>query len=120
MNFLNIKIFASWMALVFIISCAGTPIKFGGNDPNFDNTNVDFNKGRDIEASASGFQLLLFLPIFPINTNNRHEQAYQQLREMAGRDYITDIKIEESWAYALVGTIYTTTIKATAYPHKVN
>jgi hypothetical protein len=120
MNFLKgIKIFAFWMALVFIIGCAGTPIKFGGNDhdPNFDRTNVDYTKGREITASASGFQLLL---IIPININNRHEQAYQQLREMAGRDYITYIKIEESWTYAFVGTIYTTAITAMAYPHKAN
>jgi len=118
MNSLNgLKILAFCIVSVFIIGCAGTPIKFGGNDPNFDRTNVDFNKGREIEASASGFQLLLLIPI---NINNRHEQAYQQLREMAGRDYITDIKIEESWTYAFVGTIYRTTIKATAYPHKVN
>jgi hypothetical protein len=118
MNLLKrIKIFAFLMALVFIVGCSGTPIRFGGNDPNFDNTNVDFSKGREITASASGFQLLLLIPI---NINNRHEQAYQQLRGMAGRDYITNIKIEESWTYGLVGTLYTTTIKATAYPHKTN
>jgi hypothetical protein len=118
MNFLKgIKIFAFCMALVFIIGCAGNPIRFGANGPNFDRTNVDYSKGREITASAGGFQLLLLIPI---NINNRHERAYQQLLGMAGRDYITDIKIEESWTYALVGTVYTTTIKAMAYPHKAN
>jgi len=116
MNFLKgIKIFAFWMALFFIISCAGTQINFGGNDPNFDRINVDFSKGREITGSASGFQLLLW---FPININGRHEGAYNQLRAMAGRDYITDVKIEESWTYCFVGTLYTTNIKAMAYPHK--
>lgn len=118
MNFLKgIKIFTVCMALVFVIGCAGTPIRFGGNDPNFDRTNVDYSKGREITASASGFQLLT---VIPININDRHDRAYQQLRGMAGRDYITDIKIEESWTYAFIGTVFTTTIKATAYPHKTN
>jgi hypothetical protein len=113
----SLTIFVFFIILFLVIGCAGSPIRFGGNDPNFDNTNVDFGKGREIIASASGFQLLLFIPI---NINNRHTEAYQQLRGMAGRDYITDIKIEESWTYAFVGTVYTTTIKAMAYPHKAN
>jgi hypothetical protein len=118
MNFLKeIKIFVFWMVLVFVISCAGVPINFGGNDPNFDRTNVDFSKGREIMGSASGFQLLTFIPI---NLNSRHKGAYNALRAMAGRDYITDIKIEESWTYCFVGTLYTTTMKAMAYPNKTN
>jgi len=111
-----LKIFAFYLLIVFFTGCAGTPIKFGGTHPNFDNTNVDFTKGKEIVSTASGFQLLLFIPI---NINSRHEQALQQLMGMAGRDYITDIKIEESWVYAFVGTVYTTTIKAMSYPRKV-
>ena len=113
----SLKIVVFLLISVLIIGCAGTPIRFGGDDPNFDKANVDFSKGREIVATASGFQLLLLIPI---GINTRHEDAYQQLRGMAGRDYITDIKIEESWSYAFVGTIYRTTIKATAYPHKAN
>jgi hypothetical protein len=118
MNFSKgIKIFAFWMALVFIIGCAGVPIKFGGNVPNFDNTNVDFSKGHEIMGSASGFQLFGYIPIF---INSRQEGAYNALRVMAGSDYITDIKIEESWTYCFVGTLHTTTMKAMAYPHISN
>jgi hypothetical protein len=113
----TLKIFILCILMTFAAGCAGTPIKFGGTHPNFDNTNVDFSKGKEIVSTASGFQLLLFIPI---NINSRHEQALQQLMGMAGRDYITDIKIEESWVYAFVGTVYTTTIKATAYPRKVS
>ena len=50
--------------------------------------------------------------------NDRHEQAYNALKGQANGDYITDIKITESWTYALVGTIYTTKLTATAYPKK--
>ncbi len=38
----------------------------------------------------------------------------------AGNDYITDIKIQESWTYAFVGTVYTTAYTAMAYPEKTD
>ncbi len=60
-----------------------------------------------------GFQLLLFIPI---NINDRHARAYQRLREKAAADYLTDIRVQESWTYALVGTVYTVRMDATAYP----
>lgn len=112
----TLKIFALCILMTFAAGCAGTPIRFGGTHPNFDSTNVNFDIGKEIVAEASGFQLLLFIPIM---INDRHERALQRLTEMAGRDYITDIRIEESWTYAFVGTVYTTTIKAMAYPRKV-
>jgi hypothetical protein len=58
---------------------------------------------------------LLFIPI---GVNDRHENAYGQLLAQANGDYITDVNIEESWTYGFVGTSYTTTITATAYPRK--
>ena len=106
-----------FIAIFFIIGCAGKPIKVGQIDQQFSNTKVDFTRGRSIEASASGFQLLLFIPIA---INNRHERAYTLLRAQAGHDYITDINVQESWTYAFVGTVYKTTIKAMAYPQKPN
>jgi hypothetical protein len=40
------------------------------------------------------------------------------LRAQAGSDFISDIKIKESWTYGLVGTVYTTRLEAKAYPYK--
>jgi hypothetical protein len=117
MNFSIKQILALSILFIFLIGCSGVPIRFGGDTPNYDRKNVDFSKGREISGQASGFQLFMFIPI---NVNHRHEQAYQQLLEAAGSDYITDVKIEESWTYAYVGTVYSTMIKATAYPHKAN
>ena len=96
-------------AIVFNVGCAGTPVKVGstiGQD-------FDASKGRSISASASGFQLFLLIPI---KVNSRQARAYEALLAKAGGDYITDIKVQESWTYAFVGTVYTTTITATAYP----
>ena len=104
-----------FLAIFFTIGCAGKPIKVGSIDQQFSNTKVDFTRGRSIKASASGFQLFLFIPI---RINDRHERAYTLLRERAGHDYITDIKVQESWIYAFVGTVYKTTLKAMAYPQK--
>lgn len=106
-----------FVAVFLMTGCAGKPIKVGLVDQQLDRTAVDFTKGRAISASASGFQLLLFIPI---SINDRQERAYQILRGQAGNDYIADVKIKESWTYAFVGTVYTTTIEATAYPRKLS
>ena len=108
-----------FMAVLFVAGCSGIPISVGSlNQPGgLDNSNIDLTRGRALSASAGGFQLLLFIPI---NINDRQTRAYQILRGQAGSDYITDIKIKESWTYGLVGTVYTTTIEATAYPRKLS
>lgn len=106
--------FSLLVASMLIVGCVSAPIMFGGNRPQFVNNNdVDFSKARQITTSASGFQLLLFIPI---NINGRFESAYNDLISQAGFDYITDVKIDESWTYAFVGTIYTTTLTAKVYP----
>jgi len=108
LSVLAIAVFGIWLS-----GCPGKPITFKSVDPKMYADVKD--KGRPITASASGFQLLLFIPM---GVNTRHESAYGQLLAQANGDYITDVKIEESWTYALVGTVYTTTITATAYPKK--
>ena len=54
----------------------------------------------------------------PIKINGRQARAYEELKNAAGSDYITDVKIQESWTYAFLGTVYHTTLTATAYPAK--
>lgn len=99
------------MMTMSFTGCAGTPITFKSVDPKSYANLKD--QGRNIKGQASGFMLLFLIAI---NINNRHESAYGQLLAQASGEYITDIKIEESWTYALVGTLYTTTITATGYP----
>lgn len=111
----KITISAIVLSGLIMFGCAGRPIHLSPENQKVDLTTIDFEKGRDLSASASGFQLLLFIPI---NINDRHERAFQQLRGQAGSDYITDIKIQESWIWGLVGTAYKTTIMAKAYPKK--
>ena len=112
-----IKMFIIALVLPFFlcIGCASNPIKVGSVDSQFNYDSIDWTKGRSISASASGFQLLL---VIPININDRQEKAYQILRGQAGNDYISDVKIKEAWTYGLIGTVYTTTIETTAYPRK--
>lgn len=105
-----------FLLVFFIAGCVGKPIKVGIVDQQFDNSNIDFTTGRSISASTSGFQLLLLIPI---GINDRHKRAYRILRDQAGNDFIANVKIQESWTYALVGTVYTTTIEAMAYPRNL-
>jgi hypothetical protein len=91
------------------VGCAGHPVQFHNAVP----AGIDRSGARQVEGSASGLQLLHFIPI---GTNSRHARAYQQLLAEAGDAYVTDVKMREGWWYALVGTIYRTTFQATAYP----
>ena len=108
-------IFAVLLTSLALAGCTGKPAPLTAASHQASLASVDMTRGRAISASASGFQLLLFIPI---SINDRHERALQQLRAQAGRDYISDVKVEESWTYALVGTVYTTRLVATAYPYK--
>jgi len=111
------KIITALMLSCFLLSgCAGTEVNFANRETQKVNLNdIDFTKPREITAKAGGFQLFLFIPI---GINGRQERAYEKLKEMAGRDYITDIEIKESWGYAFVGNSYKTTLRAKAYPYK--
>jgi hypothetical protein len=91
-------------------ACSSTPVKV--ND-EVDRAEIDLTKGRRIRAQAAGFQLLL---VIPINVNSRQVRAWEQLRQYAGNDYISDVTITERWTYGYVGTAYTTIIEAMAYP----
>jgi hypothetical protein len=101
--------------LVLLTACTGAPIRVGAQDQQISRDDVDFSRGRHLTAKASGFQLLL---VIPISINDRQSRAYQTLLSMAGNDYLSDVRIKESWTYALVGNVYTTTMEATAYPRR--
>ena len=107
-KFIFLTVFA-----VYLTGCSGKPITFNSVDPKL--YAEQKGEGRTIAGEASGYQLLLFIPI---GVNDRHQQAYDVLKGQANGDIITDIKITESWSYAFVGTIYTTKLTATAYPKK--
>ena len=87
-----------------------TPVKV--ND-EVDRADIDMTKGRKIRAQAAGFQLFL---VIPISVNSRQVRAWEQLKQYAGNDYISDVTITERWTYGYVGTAYTTIIEAMAYP----
>lgn len=100
--------------IVFALSgfgCVGSKVHFD----DIPLAKADLTRGRMVEASSSGFQLMCLIPI---GINGRQEEAYRRLKRVAGSDYITDVKIIESWTYAFVGTVYRTKFIATAYPEK--
>ncbi len=90
-------------------ACAGTPVRIGDTVP----PDVDRTQGRAVFGTATGYQILACIPY---DNNDRHARAYRQLKQNAGDAYITDVAVKESWTYLGVGTAYTTTFRATAYP----
>ena len=108
LKFIFLTVFA-----VYFTGCSGKPVTFNSVDPKLYADKKA--EARTISAEVSGFQLLWFIPI---KINSRHVRAYEALKVQANGDYITDIKVEESWTYGFVGTSYTTKMTATVYPKK--
>lgn len=101
-------------SVVLLQGCAGTPVSMGVSN-EFDRAAFDMENPRKLSISASGFQLLLFIPI---SINSRHARAYSALEAQAGEGLISDVQVTESWTYGFVGTVYKTTIDANVYPRK--
>ncbi len=99
------------IGILFIVGCTGKPISFKSVNPRLYQDIKD--KGITVVGEASGFQLLLLIPI---NINDRHKRAYDKLLAKSNGGYITNVKIKDSWTYWLIGTEYSTTITATVYP----
>lgn len=106
---LSVRAAIAAVGLFVLAGCASTPITL----PAINAKEVDLSQGREVTGRSCGFQLLL---VIPININGRFEEAYDQLKGQAGRDLMANLRIEESWTYAFVGTVYCTKLMATAYP----
>jgi len=108
---LSNKALAALLLLVSVGSagCAGRTVSLGSPA----GVAYDRTQGRRVSGGASGFQLLLLIPI---GINKRHEEAYASLLAEAGDDYLTDIRVQESWTYALIGTVYSVEMDGIAYP----
>jgi hypothetical protein len=92
---------------LMLIGCAGNPVVLGSRI----NGAIPVGAERTITSEACGFQLLL---VIPIKVNDRAERAYMQLEAAAGGDFITDVRIQESWTYGCVGTLYCTKLQGKA------
>ena len=109
----KLRLLAILVLIIFSAGCAGKAVQI----ESIADQAYDASKGREVEISANGFQLFLLIPIM---INSRQERAYQALHNMAGADHIiTNVRVQESWRYAFVGTVYKTTMRATLYP-KIN
>ncbi|MBU1053484.1 MAG: SHOCT domain-containing protein [Proteobacteria bacterium] len=97
----------------FVFGCAGTPVHF--SDAPLDK--LDLSRGRKVTAKAAGIHLF---SLIPIGINERHLDAYEKLQIEAGNDYLTNIYIQDSWSWVVIGHKYSTTLTADAYPEKSN
>ena len=105
------QVVIAWTVALFMSGCLGTKVKFD----DIPSEKAEMTRGRTIEGSATGFQLLCLIPI---GINDRLQNAYWRLKRSAGSDYITNVSITESWTWAYIGTIHKTRLMATSYPQK--
>ena len=111
-----LRIMRLGIILAFCIAtagCVGETVKFNtAPDQKYEVT-----KGQTVMSDACGFQLLL---VIPIDINDRAQRAYEDLVRKAGRDYVVaNIRVQERWYWAFVGTVYCTELEAMAYPKTV-
>ncbi len=99
--------------VLLVTSCSGKPVKFDQPLSAMPGQKYDMGHGRTGTSEACGFQLFRF---FPIMTNQRAAIAYDKLKSKAGNGYLTDIRVQETWTYAFVGTLYCTVMEGTVYP----
>lgn len=97
----------------FVFGCAGTPVHF--SDAPIDK--IDLSRERHVTAKAASVHLF---DLIPIGINDRHVNAYEKLQAEAGNDYLTNIKIQDSWSWVVIGHKYTTVLTADAYPEKTS
>ena len=106
------RIISGGMLLVLFLAftgCMGTAVKF----KTMPDQPYDSARGREVKGSACGFQFWLVVPLM---INDRAERAYDDMILAAAGDYVTNIKVNERWIYALIGTAYCTDMQGTAYP----
>jgi len=109
----KLRLLAILVLMIFSAGCAGKAVQIG----SIADQAYDASKGREVVATTRGFQLLL---VIPIRINSRQARAYKAIRNMAGDDYIiTNVRVQEYWRYAFIGTVYGTKMRATLYP-KIN
>lgn len=99
-----------WLALAGV-GCTGVRVEF----ENAPVERLDLARGRKVMGKASSLSLF---EIIPIGVNDRQLRAYENLKADAGCDYVTDIRIKDSWTYVWIGLKYGTVMTGTAYPEK--
>ncbi len=111
---MNKQALAGLLFLIFLSAgCTGTKVHF--MDAPMDE--LDLSRGRRVTGRAGGF-LLFYL--IPLGINDRQENAYMRLKEAAADDWITDIRVTDSFKWIWVGHQHRTTLTAMAYPKKTD
>ena len=91
--------------------CVGTTVHFA----DVPLERLDLSQGRKVTGKAAGFHLF---DLIPIGVNDRQARAYEKLQEEAPDQFITRIKIQDSWKFLIIGHRYGTIMTGIAYPDK--
>ena len=95
---------------VYFTGCAGKPVSFTSVDPKLYADKKA--EGRTISGEASGFQLLLFIPM---GLNSRSERAYENaLKSVPGATSLINVTYSEDWYWWIIGTAKSVTVTGDA------
>ena len=109
---MSVRIMVGALLLASIgAGCIGTQVHFA--DVPMDK--IDFTRWHVVTGRASGLNLF---ELIPIGINGRMARAYERLQEAAPDEYLTNIRVKDSWVWVWIGSKYGTTLSATAYPDK--
>lgn len=101
---------------LLVLACNGRPARLWNHKFRPDRP-VQLDRTQDIplEGRACGFNLFGFVPM---NTVDRTERAYRQMTAGYETAYVTDVEMQETMSWWVIGTSLCTKLSATAYPRR--
>ena len=99
--------------LALLALCALVAAQCGSRDERLDQpVQFDRTQSTRLEGRACGFNLF---GIVPMNTVDRTARAYKQMTAGYEAFYVTDVEMQESMSWWVIGTSLCTKLSAKAY-----
>lgn len=96
---------SAFLCLFLFVSCFAQPLLIPEN--KIVKPTSEKSVTYPVYAKECGFVLLL---VIPIGINDRFVRAYAKLSAQAKDGFLSEITLQESWFYGLLGTGYCTTM----------
>ena len=107
------SIIALLSCALLALACTGRPARLWNQKSRPDQpVQFDRTQSTRLEGRACGFNLF---GIVPMNTVDRTARAYKQMTAGYEAFYVTDVEMQESMSWWVVGTSLCTKLSATAY-----
>ena len=114
MSMLRTPIVIALLSCVLLaLACTGRPARLWNQEFRPDRpVQFDRSQSTPLEARACGFNLF---GIVPMNTVDRTARAYRRMTTGYEAFYVTDVEMQESMSWWVIGTSLCTKLSAKAY-----